>query len=280
MLDDEGGAVPDHSCATVEDVQHLGQSPDEIGARIAELMRRKAEASRVLLECDFEAAKLLAIMQDQHGYKGKRYAQFALAHGVATRTDAYDLLELNEAGEEVLAPPEATTDPYYEYPSWRQVWRSIKDRDKARDSYWLTPPALYAELDAEFLFDHDPFPCPLPEGFDALIQEWGLRNYVNLPFRADDVVGGTGPTAGVRKAIEQQQKGKLSAIVLPVPDYVIRLLEAGAEIRPLGRIKFLDVVTHRPAPHPPCVALFILRPQPSAANDNHLPSDKQENLHE
>ena len=134
MLDDEGGAVPDHSCATVEDVQHLGQSPDEIGARIAELMRRKAEASRVLLECDFEAAKLLAIMQDQHGYKGKRYAQFALAHGVATRTDAYDLLELNEAGEEVLAPPEATTDPYYRYPSWRQVWRSIKDRDKARDA--------------------------------------------------------------------------------------------------------------------------------------------------
>ena len=84
----------------------------------------------------------------------------------------------------------------------------------------------------------------------------GLAQLVDLPFRADDVVGGAGQTAGVREAIEQRQKGKLSAIVLPVPDYVIRLLEAGAGMTPLGRIKFLDVVTHRADPHPPCVALL------------------------
>src|SRR5579863_1331970 len=48
--------------------------------------------------------------------------------------------------------------------------------------YWLTPPALYAELDAEFHFDFDPCPYPLPEGFDGLTCDWGQRNYVNPPF--------------------------------------------------------------------------------------------------
>ena len=34
--------------------------------------------------------------------------------------------------------------------------------------YWLTPSRLYAELDAEFHFDFDPCPHPLPAGFDGL----------------------------------------------------------------------------------------------------------------
>ena len=41
-------------------------------------------------------------------------------------------------------------------------------------------------------------------------------------------MGGRGATAFVRKAIEQQRKGKLSVIVLPVFDYVTRLLERRA----------------------------------------------------
>ncbi len=48
--------------------------------------------------------------------------------------------------------------------------------------YWLTPPQLYAELDAEFSFDFDPCPHPVPPGFDGLTCEWGKSNYVNPPF--------------------------------------------------------------------------------------------------
>ena len=47
--------------------------------------------------------------------------------------------------------------------------------------YWLTPPELYAELDAEFNFDFDPCPYPLPEGFDGLTCEWGESSYCNHP---------------------------------------------------------------------------------------------------
>ena len=50
-----------------------------------------------------------------------------------------------------------------------------------------------------------------------------------------EVVGGTRVTAFVRKAIAEQTKDKTSAIVLPVFDYVTMLLDADAEIRPLGR---------------------------------------------
>ena len=84
-------------------------SPDEIGQRIAVLMRRAAEASRITLECHIEAARLLASMQEQHGYKGKRFAEFALEHGVSSRTDAFDILLLTEADDNVLEPHD---DPY------------------------------------------------------------------------------------------------------------------------------------------------------------------------
>ena len=69
-----------------------------------------------------------------------------------------------------------------------------------------------------------------------------------------------GAAAFVRKAIGEQKKGKTSVIVLPVFDYVTMLLEAGAEIRPLRRVPFLDVDSRRAAPHPPNIACFILRP--------------------
>ena len=39
--------------------------------------------------------------------------------------------------------------------------------------YWLTPPELYAALDAEFNFDFDPCPYPKPDDFDGLTCEVG-----------------------------------------------------------------------------------------------------------
>ena len=48
--------------------------------------------------------------------------------------------------------------------------------------YWLTPPKLMGELQAEFAFDFDPCPFPKPENFDGLTCEWGASSYANPPF--------------------------------------------------------------------------------------------------
>lgn len=83
--------------------------------------------------------------------------------------------------------------------------------------YWLTPPDLYASLHAEFNFTFDPCPYPLPTGFDGLTCEWGERNYVNPPFGSIIHQGKKkGPTAWMRKAITEMEKGRLSVIVYPV----------------------------------------------------------------
>ena len=75
--------------------------------------------------------------------------------------------------------------------------------------YWLTPPKLYESLQAEFGFDFDPCPYPLPEGFDGLTSEWGQSSYVNPPFGSIIHEGKKkGPTAWARKAIAEHEKGK------------------------------------------------------------------------
>lgn len=108
--------------------------------------------------------------------------------------------------------------------------------------YWITPPALYAELDAEFNFDFDPCPFPLPAGFDGLTCEWGYSNYVNPPFGSIMHQGKKkGPTAWVRKAIEEQAKGKSVVLVYPVDKWVLMLLSAiGTEVRNLGDVRWLS----------------------------------------
>lgn len=107
--------------------------------------------------------------------------------------------------------------------------------------YWLTPPELYDELDKEFNFDFDPCPYPKPECFDGLTCEWGQRNYVNPPFGSIMHQGKKkGPTAWMRKAIEEQEKGKLSVVVYPVDKWILMMLSAigNCSVRNLGDVKW------------------------------------------
>ena len=105
--------------------------------------------------------------------------------------------------------------------------------------YWLTPPELLAELDAEFGFDFDPCPYPKPDDFDGLIAEWGESNYVNPPFGTIVHQGRKkGPTAWVRKAIEEHSKGKRVVLVYPIDKWVLMLLAAGAQVRNLKDVRW------------------------------------------
>lgn len=132
--------------------------------------------------------------------------------------------------------------------------------------YWLTPPDLYAQLNAEFHFDFDPCPYPKPEGFDGLTCDWGKASYVNPPFGSIIHNGKKkGPTAWVRKALMEQAKGKLSVIVFPLAKWELMLC-AGlksdtVEVRDLGDVKWLATEDNTPGKgtgkH---IACFILRP--------------------
>lgn len=107
--------------------------------------------------------------------------------------------------------------------------------------YWLTPPDLYDRLDAEFRFDFDPCPYPLPDGFDGLTCEWGKSNYVNPPFGSILHDGKKkGPTAWARKSIAEWKKGKTVVLVYPIAKWEIFMFEAcGATGRNLGDVKCL-----------------------------------------
>ncbi len=124
----------------------------------------------------------------------------------------------------------------------------------------MTPPELYEALDAEFTFDFDPCPFPRPEGFNGLNEKWGRMNYVNPPFRPHDGIEGKGPTAFVHKAIAEHKMGRGSVLVLPVQSYVMHLAAAGAEIRSLGRVRWLEVDTEQPMKGPSPICAFILKP--------------------
>lgn len=129
--------------------------------------------------------------------------------------------------------------------------------------HWLTPPELYRSIADEFgPFDFDPCPYPLPEGFNGLEVPWGQRNYVNPPFRRHDGVDGRGPTAFVHKAIAEAKEGRSSVLVLPVQSYVMLLAAAGAEIRSMGRVRWLEVDSREPMKGPSPICAFILRGKP------------------
>jgi len=138
---------------------------------------------------------------------------------------------------------------------------------KDKKHYWLTPPDLYAQLDAEFHFDFDPCPHPKLEGFDGLTCEWGKSNYVNPPFGSIAPPSGKGrklgPTSWMRKAITEQAKGKLVVLVYPVDKWVLMMLKAigVTDIRNLGDVRWRaieDGTTGKGTGRH--IACFILRP--------------------
>lgn len=129
--------------------------------------------------------------------------------------------------------------------------------------YWLTPPDLYNELNNEHNFTFDPCPFPLPGGFDGLTTDWGKSNYVNPPFGSIIHNGKKkGATAWVRKSIEEFNKGNKVIMVYPIDKWILMMLQAGAEVRNLGDVKWLATEDNTPGKgtgrH---IACFILDPQ-------------------
>lgn len=137
--------------------------------------------------------------------------------------------------------------------------------------YWLTPPDLYAKLNAEFgPFDFDPCPFPKPDDFDGLTCEWGQRNYVNPPFGSIIHEGKKkGPTAWVRKSILEWQKGKRVVLVFPIDKWVLMLLKAiigeQGHVRNLGDVRWLATedrsIGKGTGRH---IACFVLEPKAAA----------------
>lgn len=135
--------------------------------------------------------------------------------------------------------------------------KTIEGKEK---HYWLTPPEIYLPLNEEFNFDFDPCPYPRPEGYNSLDIPWGQSNYINPPFRKKDTPDGRGPTAFVRKAIEEYKLGNGSVLLIPTQSYVNLLIEAGAELRSMGRVRWISGVDGTRTKSPSPITAFILKP--------------------
>lgn len=129
--------------------------------------------------------------------------------------------------------------------------------------YWLTPPLLMAELQEKYQFDFDACPYPKPIEFDGLTGEWGLSTYVNPPFGSIIHEGKKkGPTAWMRKAIEEHKKGKRVVVVYPIDKWILMMIEAGAKIENLGDVRWHSTEDNLPGKgtgrH---IAKFVLEPK-------------------
>ena len=130
--------------------------------------------------------------------------------------------------------------------------------------YWLTPPDLMEKLQTEFNFTIDACPFPKPDDFDGLTDDWGTSTYVNPPFGSIIHNGKKkGPTAWVRKAIAEAEKGNRVVMVYPIDKWILMLLAAGAEVRNLGDVKWCATEDGEPGKgtgrH---IACFILEGSP------------------
>ena len=132
---------------------------------------------------------------------------------------------------------------------------------KTGKHYWLTPPDLLKRINDEFGEFYDPCPYPKPDSYDGLTAEWGNVNYVNPPFGSFIGQDGKkkGMTAWVRKAIEEQAKGKTTILVFPQYNWLHMLVKAGAEMRSLGNVKWLATEDGSEGSASSPIMMFILR---------------------
>lgn len=120
---------------------------------------------------------------------------------------------------------------------------------------WQTPDDVYAKLDAEFHFDHDP--CPPEQEVDSIDRDslwaapWGERNFVNPPYGRE--IG-----TWLKRGYEESLCGNLSVFLIPSRtdtrwwhDYVMK----ADEIRFIkGRLKFKGAKNN--APFPSAIVVF------------------------
>ena len=137
--------------------------------------------------------------------------------------------------------------------------QTFEGKEPEQERYWITPPDLYQKLDEEFHFDYDPCPNPRPDGYDGLEAEWGKSSWVNPPYRKYE---GVGLCAWVRKAIAEHKRGKTVVMVFPITQALSELAEYGIEIRSLGRVRWLGILTGKPTKKPDSMGLFILTGKP------------------
>ena len=117
---------------------------------------------------------------------------------------------------------------------------------------WATPPALYAELDAEFHFDFDPCPLYGAAGkVDGLAVEWGEATFCNPPYGRE--IG-----KWTRKARLEAEKGKTVVLLIPSRTdtrWWHEDIMLASEIRFVkGRLKFGGATN--PAPFPSAVVVY------------------------
>jgi hypothetical protein len=219
------------------------------------------QRSRDALAYWFRQSERLNIARTHHRLRGPRFSDFARRIGI-DRSSAFEIVKLqrHRAAIEARCLDEqeraAERGEMYFHPGWEAALAWFEKGRSGSGRFWLTPPSLYQSLDDEFHFDFDPCPCPLPDGWDGLKIAWGKSNFVNAPFRKSD---GPGLTTFVRRAIAEQQHGKSSVLIIPTVEAVDLLVTAGAEIRPLGRVPFLDADTGEEWRNPVVVTCFILR---------------------
>jgi hypothetical protein len=130
--------------------------------------------------------------------------------------------------------------------------------------YWLTPAGVYVQIDEAFGLPlgttrgaYDPCPCPAVR--NTLEEPWGDFNYANPPFRKKDGLHGGGPTAFFDKAEIERGLGHDTILVATVQSYVAKAIRAGAIMKSLGRVKWLEVETGEPMPGPSETVAFYYK---------------------